>query len=160
MPFHYQFKKLPLPEVRMGEKYKRGAEESTAGIIQGKKASDLEVRYSKSIQRAGKDFLFRERIVAPQTNLKANQRLTSALVNLPGVLEIDMLVLGTPIYPILIQGQISHFRTKWQADIDAEKKFKINEFGKQFGWHEAIDVNFWEISTQEQSDLHARNNLR
>jgi hypothetical protein len=154
MPYQYDIKDIKVPEPNIGKApYRTGIAEVLSGTIQNKTASDLEERFSRSMNKLEVEYLFRARITTPYTS---DRRLTRILASLPGELEVDFLAKQAMIYPIMIDGEIAHFKTKWQADLDAEKEYNINQFGKLFGWHEAVRIPFWELKTQDLSDRKAR----
>lgn len=74
-------------------------------------------------------------------------------MNLPGELEIDLLAdRKGKLWPIMIDGQIGHFLTFAQADVDRQKTDAINIALQPYGAHVAVRVPFYLLKTQEMSD--------
>ena len=113
-------------------------------------ASDLEMRFAKSMDKLGIQYEFRVRL----SPLVAGQRkIGVAIQNAPGEIEIDFLAYHNgDTVPVQIDGQIAHFQTPSQAEIDKEKTEAINETIKQVGAKETVRIPFTEILNQEMSD--------
>ena len=84
--------------------------ENLTGMVQNKKASDIEERSARAISKIPDwDYTFLVRI-SPLTG-----KLTQTFRNLPGEFEIDFLCQrGSELFPILIDGEVSHFLATWQ----------------------------------------------
>ena len=148
--FKYRVVNPGAPEYVNGPSLQRiGSQEVLLGNIGGQKASDLEERFAKSLQKLSIPFDFRVRI---SSLVQGQRRLTTARANLPGELEIDFLTDFGQIIPILIDGEISHFATPYQAEQDREKESLIDNFGEDMNWHPVIRVPFTEMQTQEEVD--------
>lgn len=132
-------------------------DEPLAGTVQGKKASDIEERWARACSKLPDwSYSFRIRI-----NPLSGQ-LTEVMMNLPGELEIDFLMQrGSTILPILIQGEIGHFYTAWQATTDEMKQAGINNALRAYSAQPALPVprtkdELWRLSKQEYADALAR----
>lgn len=158
-----------------------GSQEQLTGIVQGKKASDLEERAANSHYELGIPFTFRTRIsvfpVPKETlpplrsdgkeipyyyhlwQIEKNYTEVRPLIpyemgmNLAGELEIDILADRHGIlWPILIDGEIGHHMTTAQRDLDTLKTDAINIALLPYGAHGVVRVPFWLLKTQDQSD--------
>ena len=152
-PYKYRNPRIARPDFDVQGVTRVGHKEVLTGMINGEKASDLEERQYKSFRKLGVDAQFRARI---SSLLSGSRRLTSTMRNLPGEVEIDLLLDYSPVIPIFIDGQISHFMSPWQRVKDAEKAAIVTEFGSGLGWRESIRVPFVDIMTEEDSDRVAK----
>ena len=119
-------------------------------MVQGMKASDLEERAARAIDKLEIGYEFRVRLTS---EFLGARRLTREFNNMRGEIEMDFLLeKDTRVYPIFIDGQISHYWTEAQADADKVKTNAVNEFGRQFGWHEAVRIPFWKLDNQDMAD--------
>lgn len=150
-PYKYRIRPVAPPEHEYGQTVIRtGDQEQLIGNINGMHASDLEERSYKSLNKLDVSTEFRVRITSEALG---DQRLTRQFANIRGEVEIDFLCEHDgQTTPVFVDGQIAHFMTPYQADIDKAKADLTNEFGKQFGWREAVRVPFWKLLDQEMSD--------
>lgn len=127
-------------------------DETLTGVVQSIKASDIEERSARALDKLAEwKYYFRWRI-DPITG-----RLSPQFSNLAGEVEIDFVtVRGTEVKAILVDGEISHFMALWQRVQDEEKTEKINEYMRKIGQGDAVRVPFWKLSTQEQADRYYR----
>ena len=130
--------------------------EVLTGIVQEKKASDIEERSAKAIDKLlDWEYTFLVRI-SPLSG-----RVTETFRNLPGEFEIDFLCQrGAELFPILIDGEVSHFLAQWQKLQDEEREAVINDSLKKYGALPVVRVPFWEVSTQEKADRYFRELLQ
>lgn len=120
--------------------------EELTGYINGEKASDLEERSARALAKLEIPFDFRSRI-SPMSGL------TDAHENIMGEVEIDFLCMYYgKIYPINIQGEISHFFASWQRTRDEQKEAKINKALEPYKAHPLILLPYWRLSTQILAD--------
>lgn len=148
--FRYPVNRTPPPEFPNGPVVSRtGSQERLTGYIGDQKASDLEERLATSWNKLKQEFIFRVRISALANGA---QYLTSKKTNAPGELEIDFLLPGSQIIPVLVDGEISHFMTPHQRDMNEEKAALIDTFGEHYGWRKVVRVPFVDIQTQYASD--------
>lgn len=174
-----QVELIPPPVTRTPVEL--GSHEQLTGIVQGKKASDLEERAANSHYKLGIPFTFRTRISVfpvPKETLpplrlggkeipyyfqlwQIDQNYTEVrplipyemAMNLPGELEIDILADRRGIlWPIMIDGEIGHFMSTAQKDLDVLKTDSINVALAPYGAHGVVRVPFWSLKTQDQSD--------
>lgn len=150
-PYLYRQKPVAPPENEYGRTVLRtGNQEQLTGIVQGMKASDLEERSVRSVEKLEISYQFRVRITSQALG---QRRLTKRFANIRGEVEIDLLCNdGGLVTPVFVDGKIAHHFTAWQADIDKDKADAVNEYGRQFGWREAVRVPFWKLIDQEMSD--------
>lgn len=151
--YRYVHRPLKAPEFRSDGIRRTGNAEVLVGKIQDKTASDLEERLAKGLDKLKVAYEFRARISSAAVG---GQHLTSTVRNIIGELEIDHLIYNNQIIPVLVQGEIGHFFTKYQRIQDAEKINAINEFGSTQNWHEVVEVPYTELKTQDAADSVAR----
>jgi hypothetical protein len=137
---------MPTPQTLVKQIYDVKPKEVLTGWVQGKKASDIEERTARALSKLPLDFTFQMRI-------NALMGVTETKMNLPGEVEIDFLVqyMGT-LYPINVQGEISHFFASWQQVRDAKKKIIIDAALRAYNAHELIVVPYTKLVTQETAD--------
>lgn len=155
----YRVRPVGVPDYDYGQTVIRtGDQEQLTGLINGEKASDLEERVAKSLDRLEIPFDFRVRVTSEALG---QQRLTSRRANIRGEVEVDMLCdRNGEITPIFVDGEIGHHMSPHQADVDKQKADIINEFGKQFGWREAVRIPFWKLIDQDVTDRTIRDVFR
>jgi hypothetical protein len=127
-------------------------EEFLSGIVEGMKASDIEERSARAIDKLPDwRYSFRLRI-SPLTG-----RLTGNVRNIAGEFEIDFLCnRGDSLWPILIDGEISHFKSGWQKLEDEYRTDTINAALKKYGALPVKRVEYWHLATQRQADRYFR----
>lgn len=152
-PYQYTYPRIAIPDLTIRGVSRVGTQETTAGVLQGLKASDLEMRQSKSFDSLGVSYIFRARL---SSMLEGSRRISKQFKNLPGEIEIDLLLNHSPVTPVFIDGEISHFLTYWQREEDEEKRRIVDEYGSQIGWRKSVRVPFVDILNQEASDRVAR----
>ena len=130
----------------------RNVGETLLGMVQDQKASDLEERSARAIDKLSDwSYTFRIRI-SPLTN-----RLTTNVRNIRGEYEIDFLCSrGEQLWPIMIDGEISHFMTEWQREQDDIRETTINAALESYGATPVKRVPFWELDTQKRADRYFR----
>lgn len=149
--YKYRLRPVAPPDYQYGQTLIRtGDQEVLSGIVDGMKASDLEERVSRSLNKMEIPSQFRARITSEALG---DRRLTRKFANVRGEVEIDFLAEhGSRTYPLFVDGQISHFYTAWQADADKVKTDIADEFGREFGWNESVRIPFWKLIDQDMSD--------
>ena len=85
--------------------------EMLVGEIQGMRASDLEERFARALDKAGLEYEFRAPFIAGR--------------NLPGEIEVDFLVQDGAPQPIQIDGAFTH-KSAEQREEDAVKDAILN----------------------------------
>jgi hypothetical protein len=150
-PYLYRQRPVAPPDLNYGHTVMRtGDQEVLSGEINGDKASDLEERSARSMSKMNIPIEFRVRITSEALG---NQRLTKSRANIKGEIEIDFLAeYNGQVTPIFVDGEIAHFMTPHQADIDKQKADLANEFGERFGWRPAVRVPFWKLIDQDMAD--------
>lgn len=154
-PYQYRNRQIAPPEFQGGQAVIRtGNEEVLSGEIQGYKASDIEERTARALDRLEIPYQFRARITS---DVLGERRLTREFANVRGEIEIDMLCDREGlVVPIFVDGQISHYWTPAQAEGDKIKTAATNEFGQRLGWHEAVRIPFWQLTDQDTADRTVR----
>lgn len=153
-PYKYRIRPVAPPEMTYGETMTRtGVMEALTGIVQGMKASDLEERFARAMDKLEIPYQFRVRLTSEALGMR---QLTRAFQNIRGEIEMDFFVNHGQTWPIFIDGQIAHFYTPAQAEEDRLKTNAVNEFGQTFGWREAVRVPFWKLQDQDSADRVAR----
>jgi very-short-patch-repair endonuclease len=154
-PYKYRLRKVAPPDYDYGHTVLRvGNQEVLNGVVQGMKASDLEERVAKALDKLEAEYEFRARITSAALG---EQELTRQFENVRGEVEIDFLVDRGQVTPVFVDGQISHHFTPYQAEQDKAKTDITNEFGTRFGWREAVRIPFWTLIDQEMTDRTVRN---
>jgi len=150
-PYKYRIRPTAPPETDYGQTLNRvGEQEQLTGQINDMHASDLEERSFRSLNKLEIPSQFRVRITSEALG---QQRLTHTFANIRGEVEIDFLCEHNgQTTPVFVDGSIAHFQTAYQADVDKAKADLTNEFGKQFGWREAVRVPFWKLIDQDMAD--------
>lgn len=153
-PFKYRTRRVARPEFRQDGISRTGSGENLIGTVQGQKASDLEERMARALDKLQVAYEFRARI---SSSAAGEQRLTSVKANIAGELEIDHLIEnGGQVIPVLVDGEISHFMTQHQKVQDDLNTDLINEYGTANGWNPAVHVPYTELQSQEEADRVAR----
>lgn len=130
----------------------RNKEEELTGVVQDKKASDIEERSARAMDKIPDwKYVFLVRI-SPLTG-----QLTHAFRNLPGEFEIDFLAnRGDEMLPVLIDGEVSHFLATWQKVQDEMREIVINQTLKKYGARPVVRVPYYQLDTQERADRYFR----
>lgn len=130
--------------------------EALTHLVQNKKASDLEERSARAIDKLPDwGYSFRIRI-SPFTH-----KLSHAFTNLKGELEIDFLARrGRTMIPILVDGEIGHYLADWQKVVDEQKTSEINLYMQAYGAMPAVRVEYWRLANQDMADAYYRELLR
>jgi len=128
--------------------------EVLTGEVQNKRATDIEERAARAIDKTDWDYRFRVRI-SPQAG-----GLTEEWQNLPGEYEIDFLLYrGNTIWPILIDGEVSHFLALWQKVQDEQRESVINAALRKYGATPVKRVEFWWLADQAKANRFFRSLL-
>lgn len=140
--------------------------EVLSGKVLGKNASDIEERSARAIAKLGDPFYFRIRLtpVAGRGDHGKPQivyELTEKFLNVAGELELDFLVMwhGIKMFPILVDGEISHYKTPAQQVTDEAKTDAINIALLPYGAFPAVRVPFDKLETQASADFFYRSLL-
>jgi len=133
----YRYKLAPRPPVQPLNRLAGTSEdERLTGFVHGKEASDLEERFARALDGAGKSFSFEVEIQGPTT--------------IPGQEnQIDFVV--DDIYPFEVDGSFTH-KTAEQKAHDALRDAFLNDYLKQYGWHPIDRISGDKLETQEQAD--------
>jgi hypothetical protein len=151
-PFKYKTRRIARAEYPKDGSRRIGAAENFTGSVQGKKASDIEERFARSLNKLQVSFEFQARISSGD-----NPRLSATKTNQAGELEVDHLIEnGGQVIPVQIDGEIGHYFTQQQKLQDEVKTDMVNDFGVSMGWSPVVRVPYTELQTQEESDRVAR----
>jgi hypothetical protein len=154
MVYKYPTRTVKPPVYNQSKSVQRtGVEEVLTGLVQGQDASDLEERWSRSMDKLGIEYEFRVRL---SPLVAGYRKIGVAAQNAPGEIEIDFLTYhnGNTL-PIQIDGQIAHYQTPAQAEADKEKTAAIDVTMEQVGGKSTVRIPFTEILTREMSDRKA-----
>ena len=133
--FKYKLRPRP-PEMPLNRIAGASEDERLTGFVHGKEASDLEERFARALDGAGKDYQF--------------EYLVLSNVGLPGEEnQIDFVV--EDIYPVEIDGNFTHKSAEQKAH-DQQRDAILNEQLSDWGWQpiERIPGDF--LETQEAAD--------
>ena len=135
--------------------------EGLTGLVLGKKASNLEEYFYRAVVKIPDWTIYFRMRINPLTS-----QLTDQMKNIKGEVEMDFLLIrAKTMIPVLIQGEYSHFKAPWQAEIDADKEAVINEyFSKYPGAHPVVKIpdykkGMYMLDSQAQADQTARSLL-
>jgi hypothetical protein len=148
-PYHYRNPRVAPPDYTTENVLRAGDQEVLSGNIHGMKASDLEERVARALDRLEIGYEFRARLTS---DALGRRELTNQFANIRGEIEIDFVCERGQTTPIFVDGQIAHFMTPHQADVDKEKENATNEFGRRLGWREAVRIPFWKLLDQAMTD--------
>lgn len=154
-PYKYKVRRLLPPALRpSGIQRGSGDHENFIGQIQGEKASDLEERFARGLNKLELGYQFRVRVTSQALGA---QKLTRVFANMEGEAEIDFLVeaRGQTI-PVMIDGFVGHFMTPYQADHDRQKTIIVDSFGVNYGWRPTVRIPFTELVNQDYADRKVR----
>lgn len=155
-PYKYRVRPTRKPDIPTGSSIFRGATEHEVfvGQIQGEKSSDIEERFQRGLDKLELNYDFRVRVTSAALGI---QKLTHVFANVEGEAEIDFLVEARgETTPIMIDGQIGHFFTPYQADHDRQKTIVVDNFGKTQNWRPTVRVPFWQLIDQNYADRTVR----
>lgn len=120
--------------------------ETLSGKITGKKASDIEERFYRGLVRLQIPSTFRMRI----TPLGG---MTEKFSNVVGEVEIDFVCqFFNRLYPVMIDGEISHYMADWQQEEDAEKTKRVNDVLRPYGAKPVIRVKYTSLANQTMAN--------
>jgi hypothetical protein len=104
------------------------------GFVQGRKASDIEERFARALERSGLKFLFQARV--------------SVMESVPGQDKlVDFMVDAGNRYPIEIDGPIAH-RTAAQKGKDLIREILLNHTFLRRGIMPIRRVKWWQLEIQ------------
>lgn len=122
--------------------------ESLTGFVLGQRASDLEERTARALDKIGIPYRFRVRI-----SPLIPGRLTEAHGNVVGEVELDFLCFPPgQIYPLFIDGEIAHYMAEWQKELDEEKKAKADNALRAYNAQPSVRIPFWKLNNQAAAD--------
>lgn len=122
--------------------------EVLTGQVQNKKASDLEERSARAINKLPEwSYQFRLRIDPITGTLSADFK------NILGEVEIDFwCIRGNEIKAVFVDGEISHFMSRSQRYADEQKTEVANKLLHKLGQGDAIRVPYWKLTNQAQAN--------
>ena len=156
-PYQYRNRVIAAPEYTKENVIRTGDQEVLSGQIGGMKASDIEERTARALDKLEIPFEFRVRL---SSDALGRRQLTHEFANIRGEIEIDMLCdRNGQITPIFVDGQIAHYMTPYQRETDQAKAAATNDFGRRFGWREAVRIPFWKLQNQDMANRTIRDLL-
>ena len=137
-PFQYKVPRTRRAPVKV-DRLDTGAEvETFTRELQGMKASDIEERSARSLDRRNISYDFRSAFIAPR--------------NVQGEVELDFMVyIGNVMQPVQIDGEFAHL-TQQQKQEDRVKDAILNERLRRDGAYPVIRIPQRYLETQEQSN--------
>jgi len=120
--YHKSKEQKPRAKPASGRIAPRAEQEQLSGMVQGKKASDIEERFARALEgnKRIEGYSFLQHYFGPT-------RTT------PGAVEVDFMVqAGGEWYPVQIDGEYAH-KTQQQRDKDAQKDQILNKYFGKFG---------------------------
>jgi hypothetical protein len=110
--------------------------ERLTGFVHGKEASDLEERFARALDGAGKEYIFEYEVLGPTT--------------IPGQEnQVDFLV--EEVYPTEIDGEFTHKSAEQRAH-DQLRDAVLNEYMSKDGWQPINRIGGHRLQTQEDAD--------
>jgi len=136
-PFQYKVRKnLPDPG-KVDRVQPDKLQETFTGELQGMKASDIEERFARALNKRNIGYEFRVAYIAGR--------------NLPGEVELDFAVSqGSQIFPVQIDGEFAH-KSASQKSEDAMKDAILNQRLEGMA-RPVIRIPGAELETQEMTD--------
>lgn len=136
--FKYKITKRHIDYVPRGEPISPNVTEGFTGQIQGLKASDLEERFARALDKRKNviSYEFRKPFVAGR--------------NMPGEIEVDFSVYDGSYYPIQIDGEFAH-KSAAQRTSDEMKNIVLDGLLKGSA-HPVQRIRFDRLQTQEAAD--------
>lgn len=142
MTFQYKVRKPRAPTIPKGHYPIPLVEtEVLTKLVQGKKATDIEERLARALDRKGIAFQF-------QTNYIAG-------MNLPGEIQLDFLVFQEGLYyPIQVQGEYAHQNATQKArdrDRDAILNKRLSGLAQPVARVPSDELRY-DLTTQDSAD--------
>ena len=137
-PFQYKIPRSPARTTNVDRLTDSDPIETFTRELQGMKASDIEERSARSLDRRNISYDFRQAYIAPR--------------NVQGEVELDFMVyIGNVMQPVQVDGEFSHF-TQQQKQEDRVKDAILNERLRRDGAYPVIRIPQRHLEYQEQSD--------
>lgn len=150
-PFKWKPIRLPSPDRPNIGRYTPNIDEVLTGYIGRYKASDLEERSARSLDKYKVGFRFRTQFVPSDPPIMLE--LEDGGRDQQGNVEADFLLetMGLPV-AVLPDGQFAH-KTREQREHDREQDEKLSEIMRLYGGGYVVRVPHYWLTTQEQSDM-------
>lgn len=147
MTFKYKIPRKDNNHLPFGKPQQQRGDEFLTGVVNGQKASDIEERFARALNRVKKGFVFRMPIISPR--------------NMLGQLELDFLVIDEPhYYPVQIDGAYAHKAESKQQE-DQKKDILIQAFlKKEYNAMPIKRIKGIDLETQEEANLQVQELLR
>jgi hypothetical protein len=141
LPKPYKMKIKAKPQLPMSVVKPTVAKEKEQlmGMVNDMKASDIEERFAKSLDKLGLRYYFRLPVGAPR--------------GMPGYNELDFLVQSGGFYPVQIDGEYSHLGSEAR---DAIADIKIMKGLCEYNPQPIRHVLYTRLSNQKAADMVAR----
>jgi hypothetical protein len=137
----YQYKIVTPPKVEFHHDRPQIMEDGEVldKIVQGKRASDLEERFAKALDK--------------NANVSSYEFIVHNVVgrNLPGEVQLDFAVYAPLLYPIQIDGPFAH-KNAAQRENDRMKDAILDEFLKGYAAAPVKRITDERLHTQAQAD--------
>lgn len=149
--FKWKTIRLPSPDRPNIGRATPNIDEVLTGYIGRYKASDLEERSARSLEKYKVGFMFRPQFVPSDPPILLE--LESGGRDQQGNVEADFVfeAMSLPV-AVLPDGQFAH-KTRAQRERDREQDAKLAEVMRAYGGGYVIRVPHYWLTTQEQSDL-------
>jgi len=143
----YKYKRIaPVARPENSGRLRRAEEkEVLSGMVQGEKASDIEERFARALDKLGISYTFQQHYFGPAKNT-------------PGAIQIDFMVTsGASQVPVQIDGEIAH-KTLSQREEDRIKDTRLNAYFARVGINPVIRIPngvtqlITDLDTQESTD--------
>lgn len=145
----YKVERPRIQQVPFGKPSVQKQDEFLSGYINGMKATDIEERFARALNKDKRidGFIFRMPIMSPR--------------HMAGQIELDFLAQSGPhYYPVQIDGAYAHKNIGKQQD-DAKKDILINEYlRKTYNALPIIRIKGIDLETQEEADIQERELIR
>lgn len=141
MAHRYKLPPKPYEEKRLNRISPELDAEILTGQVQGKKASDIEERFAKSLYKRKMGFEFQVSFFAG--------------LNMPGEVRLDILIVDTFIQPINLDGSFAH-KTAAQKEKDIFNDARLDSHLAGTGALPTIRIDGELLQTQIDSDRQLR----
>lgn len=126
-----------VPAFRPTPTYNEQYDEGLTGYVHGSKASDLEERLARALDKRGLDYAFQVSIYTAYS-LPDEEK------------KVDFVIEGRlPVEPL---GFIGHFLTIGQRAKDRMRELQLNEAFERIGLMPLTSVHFSKLGSQERAD--------
>jgi len=137
--FRFPKTKAPPPTTRRTKGATLEIGEQLTGLVQGKKASDLEERTARALERIGLGYVFQYNIYTQYT-LPDQEK------------KVDFIIqVGGQVQPLEVYGLQWH-KTEGDVLLDSDRERELNEVFARLGWEPVKILWSWQLFDQEAAD--------